>query len=77
MPGLHQAGPATSEGRIMESASSSENGLSDKGEPARTAGGKISIRSVVSHKKLMAWIKERNPIIAQARKDDDGRSTED
>jgi hypothetical protein len=35
--------------------------------------GKLVIRSVVSHATLINWIKERNPIIAQARKDERGR----
>jgi hypothetical protein len=35
--------------------------------------GKLVIGSVVSHETLINWIKERNPIIAQARRDDRGR----
>ena len=34
--------------------------------------GKLVIGSVVSHETLINWIKQRNPIIAQARRDDRG-----
>ena len=30
---------------------------------------KLTINAIITHEKLMAWIKERNPIIAQARKE--------
>ena len=31
--------------------------------------GKITIKGVITHERLMTWIKERNPIIAGARRD--------
>lgn len=38
-----------------------------------TQNRKLTIQGVVTHEKLMNWIKERNPIIAQARKDQEHR----
>lgn len=32
--------------------------------------GKLMIKGVITHDKLIAWVKERNPSIARARKDE-------
>lgn len=32
-------------------------------------GEKLKIEGVITHEKLMTWIKKRNPIIAAARRD--------
>jgi len=37
---------------------------------APAQAGKLMIKGVITHEKLMTWIKERNPVIAQARKDE-------
>jgi len=48
----------------MEPASRRKDGQ------VRTAQGeKLKIEGVITHEKLMNWIKERNPIIARARRD--------
>jgi hypothetical protein len=41
---------------------------------APRAANKLTIKGVITHERLMEWIKERNPIIAQARKDASRRS---
>ena len=52
------------------SSTAEEKGLASQ---AGAQPGKLVITSVVTHEKLMNWIKERNPIIAQARRDEHGR----
>ena len=52
------------------SSTAEEKGLASQ---AGAQPGKLVITSVVTHEKLMNWIKERNPVIAQARKDERGR----
>jgi len=38
--------------------------------PMEVPAKKLTIQGVMTHEKLMSWVKERNPIIAQARKDE-------
>ena len=53
----------------MQPTSSPQKTLSEPAQIPQPAN-KLSIRGVITHERLVGWIKERNPIIAQARKDD-------
>lgn len=53
----------------MQPPSSSQKTLSEPAQIPQPAD-KLLIRGVITHERLVSWIKERNPIIAHARKDD-------
>jgi hypothetical protein len=61
-------GPGLSDGEmIMEPASRTQDSQVQPQAPAQA--GKLKIEGIITHERLITWIKERNPIIAQARKD--------
>ena len=66
------APPALLKETIMEPASPTKDGQVRPTE-APAQAGKLTIKGVITHERLMTKIKERNPIIARARKDEQRR----